>query len=199
MKKMQWLNEPEDWCVIDSSSLSMQVTPNTDFWRQTHYGFTVDDGPFYYCKVGGEFELNVKITGDYKNRFDQMGLMLRKDEKNWIKTGVEYVNGKMNLSTVVTIKKSDWSILELDEKPKSIWLKVIRKMDAVEIKYSLNNKDFSLMRLAYFPNNTVIMVGLMAASPDGNGFNALFESFDIKYLPDSERIKWLKKTNDLKQ
>ncbi len=193
MKKMQWYNEPEKWHIIDNSSLAMFVTPNTDFWRETHYGFTVDDGPFYYCTVGGEFELNIKITGEYKSRFDQMGLMIRKDEKTWIKTGVEYVNEKINLSAVVTHEKSDWSMVELKQNPKSIWLKVIRRRDAVEIKYSLDNKDFTMMRLAYFPDNVPVMVGLTAASPDGDGFNALFEGFDIKHLPDIRRKKWLEK------
>lgn len=75
MKKMQWLNEPKEWGV-EKQSLSMFVTPNTDYWRITHYGFTVDDGPFYYTTRGGEFEVKVKITGEYKTRYDQMGLML---------------------------------------------------------------------------------------------------------------------------
>ncbi|MDE6322346.1 MAG: DUF1349 domain-containing protein, partial [Muribaculaceae bacterium] len=72
--KMQWFNEPEQWSVKDNS-LSMFVTPQTDYWRISHYGFTVDDAPFYYGEYGGEFEATVKITGQYKERFDQAGLM----------------------------------------------------------------------------------------------------------------------------
>ncbi|WP_236669004.1 DUF1349 domain-containing protein [Aquimarina mytili] len=192
MKKMQWFNEPDTWKIINDSSLSMYVTPNTDFWRKTHYGFTVDDGPFYYSNVGGEFELNVKITGSYKTRFDQMGVMIRVNEKIWIKTGVEYVNQKINLSAVVTHQNSDWSMVELNQKPVSVWLKITRRLDAVEIKYSLDNADFTLMMLAYFPDNIPVMVGLTAASPDGNGFDALFEDYTIKHLPDKRRSEWLK-------
>ena len=48
------------------------------------------------------------------------------------------------------------------------------------------------MRLAYFPDNIPVMVGLTAASPDGDGFNALFEEFAIKHLPDKRRSEWLK-------
>lgn len=192
MKKFQWFNEPDQWEMINDSSLSMFVTPYTDYWRKAHYGFTVDDGPFCYLNVGGEFEANVKITGEYQNRFDQMGLMIRKDEKNWIKTGVEFVDGIINLSAVVTRKKSDWSVVPIPENPKSIWLKAKRIGDAVEIMYSLNNQDFTMMRLAYFPKNTPVMVGLTAASPDGDGFKALFEDFEVIHLPDSERKKWLK-------
>ena len=60
------------------------MTSHTDYWRLTHYGFTVDDGSFYYEMLGGEFEVKVKITGDHKSRFDQLGIMLRIDEKTWI-------------------------------------------------------------------------------------------------------------------
>ena len=191
MKKIQWYNEPDQWEVIDDSSLSMFVTPKTDYWRNTYYGFTVDDGPFCYVNMGGEFEVTVKITGAYKNRFDQMGLMIRKDEKNWIKTGVEYVNKKINLSAVATIEKSDWSVIELDDAPKSIWLKAIRLKDSIKIMYSLNGEEYKMMRLAYFPDNTPVMVGLTAASPDGDGFEALFEDFKIAHHPDSRRLTWL--------
>ncbi len=192
---MQWYNEPDIWKIIDDTSLSMFVTPNTDFWRKTHYGFTVDDGPFYYSIEGGEFELYVKITGAYKTRFDQMGVMIRIDEKTWIKTGVEYVNQRINLSAVVTHQNSDWSMVELKQRPTSVWLQVTRRLDAIEIKYSLNNTDFTVMRLAYFPDNVPVMVGLTAASPDGNGFDALFEDFAIKHLPDKRRSEWLKQND----
>jgi regulation of enolase protein 1 (concanavalin A-like superfamily) len=31
----------------------MQVTPKSDYWRISHYGFTVDDAPYYYTTYGG--------------------------------------------------------------------------------------------------------------------------------------------------
>ena len=192
MEKMHWFNEPKEW-VLENNKLSMFVTPKTDYWRITHYGFIVDDGPFFYQVVGGEFEAKVKITGDYKNRFDQMGLMLRIDEKTWIKTGIEFVNNRINISAVVTNEKSDWSVIETSTNPKSIWLKAIRKLDAVEIFYSLDNLTYTMIRLAYFPDNKPVMVGMTAASPDGVGFNALFENFEIKHVPDTRRLNWLEK------
>ena len=195
MKNMQWFNEPDTWKIIGESSLSMFVTPQTDYWRKTHYGFTVDDGPFFYANIGGEFEAQVKITGEYKHRFDQMGLMMRIDETTWIKTGVEFVNNKINLSAVVTHQYSDWSVVELAEKPSSVWLKVTRRLDSMEIGYSLDGETYSMMRLAYFPENKPLMVGLTAASPDGEGFNALFEDFVITHLPDQRRKEWLEKND----
>ena len=48
-----------------------------------------------------------------------------------------------------------------------------------------------MCNLAYFPENKSAMVGMMAASPDGKGFKAIFENFKIKHLPDERRLKWL--------
>lgn len=193
LEKMSWFNEPLSWSIGCDGSFKMFVTPQTDYWRITHYGFTVDDAPFYYGLYGGEFEVAVKITGDYKTTFDQMGLMLRIDEKNWIKAGVEYVDGKQNVSAVVTHNTSDWSVIRLDDAPKSIWIKAVRRLDAVEISYSLNGKDYIMMRTCYLQDNTPVKVGMMAASPDGQGFEALFEDFKVTLLPDARRLEWATK------
>ena len=190
VNKMNWLNEPSSWKVKDGN-LKMNVTPESDFWRKTHYGFTVDDGPFYYTTRGGEFEVSVKISGSYKTRFDQMGLMLRIDEEHWIKTGIEYVDGVYNFSTVVTDVYSNWSVIELNGKPESIWIKAVRRIDAVEIFYSLDGVKYKMSNVAYLSDKKPVMVGMMAASPDGDGFDALFEDFSVKHLPDLRRQKWL--------
>lgn len=195
MDKMNWFNEPSSWEVKDGN-LKMKVTPESDYWRKTHYGFTVDDGPFFYTTRGGEFEVSMKISGDYKTRFDQMGLMLRIDEEHWVKTGIEYLDGIYNFSTVVTDIHSNWSIVELTGRPKSIWIKAIRKIDAVEIFYSLDGVTYKMSNVVYLADNKPIMVGMMAASPDGNGFDALFEEFSIKHLPDLRRKEWLKKNKE---
>lgn len=191
LEKMQWYNEPQKWQIKDNALL-VQVTPKSDYWRISHYGFTVDDAPFYYGTYGGEFEAKVKLTGDYKVRFDQMGLMIRIDQKNYIKTGVEFVDGKFNISTVVTNQKSDWSVSPLDKVPPFVWIKAIRRLDAIEIYYSLDDKNYVMTRNAPLADNTPVMVGLMAACPDGNGFEAKFEHFSVKHLPDQRRLEWLK-------
>ena len=132
LERMQWFNEPENWSIEDNT-LTMDVTPQSDYWRISHYGFTVDDAPFLYTLRGGEFEVKVKISGEYKVRFDQAGLMLRIDKENYIKTGIEFVDGKYNLSAVVTHKTSDWSVIELDKPVEYVWIKAVRRLDAVEI------------------------------------------------------------------
>lgn len=194
LDRMQWFNEPEQW-EIQGNTLTMDVTPHTDYWRISHYGFTVDDAPFLHTLRGGEFEVKVKISGDYKTRFDQAGLMLRIDHENYIKTGIEYVDGKYNLSTVVTHHTSDWSIIPLEKPVPYIWIKAVRRLDAVEIFYSFDDREYTMMRNAWLQDNHPVMVGIMGASPDGEGFRAQFENFSIKHLPDARRTLWLKENS----
>ena len=192
LDKMQWFNEPTKW-EIKNNSLTMNVTPQSDYWRISHYGFTVDDAPFLYTLRGGEFEVKVKVTGDYIARFDQAGLMLRIDHENYIKAGIEFVDGKYNLSTVVTHHTSDWSIIALDRPVPFVWIKAVRRLDAIEVFYSFDDVTYTLMRNAWMPDNHPIMVGVMAACPDGNGFKSRFDNFSIKHLPDQRRVEWLKR------
>ena len=190
LEKMQWFNEPAQWAIQDQV-LSMQVTPQSDYWRISHYGFTVDDAPFLYTLRGGEFEVKVKVSGDYRARYDQAGLMLRIDHENYIKAGIEFVDGKYNLSAVVTHHTSDWSIIPLEKPVPFVWIKAVRRLDAIEIFYSFDDQEYTLMRNAWMQDNHPIMVGLMGASPDGQGFEARFEHFSIQHLPDQRRLQWL--------
>lgn len=192
LEKMNWFNEPTQW-KIDNGKLSMFVTPKSDYWRISHYGFTVDDAPFYYAEYGGEFEAKVKISGDYKVRFDQAGMMIRIDHENYIKTGIEFVDGKYNLSTVVTHHTSDWSVIALDRPVDAIWIKAVRRRDAIEIFYSFDDKNYVMMRNAWMEANRPVKVGMMGACPDGNGFNVTFSDFTVKHLPDAVRTEWLQK------
>lgn len=192
LEKMQWFNEPEEW-NIEGDALTFRVTPHTDYWRISHYGFTVDDAPFYYATYGGEFEAKIKISGEYAARFDQAGLMLRIDHHNYIKAGIEFVDGRYNLSTVVTHTTSDWSVIPLERPVPFIWLKAVRRLDAVEIFYSFDDRTYTLMRNAPLQDNTPVMVGPMAASPDGDGFRVRFEQFKVTHLPDLRRTEWLKR------
>ena len=192
LEKMNWFNEPSDWS-ISGDKLTMNVTPKSDYWRVSHYGFTVDDAPFYYAEYGGEFEAKVKITGDYKVRFDQAGMMIRLDHENYIKTGIEFVDRKYNLSTVVTHTTSDWSVIALDRPVEAIWIKAVRRLDAIEIFYSFDDKDYHMMRNAWMQANHPVRIGMFAACPDGDGFEATFSDFTVTHLPDRVRTDWLRK------
>ena len=175
---MEWYNEPATWSG-NAKQLRMTAGPGTDFWRITHYDFIRDSGPFYFTAISGNFEASVKVSGEYRELYHQAGLMIRIDEENWIKTGIEYVDGVQQVSAVVTRLVSDWSVAPRNDNPASVWLKLLRKGDHVQISYSFDNADFLLLRLAYFPPVAGVQVGLFAAAPGEQSFQVVFEDFVI--------------------
>jgi hypothetical protein len=179
---MQWYNDP---ARVEETQNRVTVTtkPQHDFWRETRHGFIKDDGHFYYREVSGDFTAEVKFTGAYKDQYDQAGLMLRADEFVWLKCGVELLNDVQQASTVVTRDYSDWSVVALPNTPESMWLRVVRLAEAVEVYYSLNGASYTLMRQAYLTKQETLQVGLMCCSPKGDGFTVTFEDFTITDAP----------------
>ncbi|WP_114750119.1 DUF1349 domain-containing protein [Pleomorphovibrio marinus] len=174
-----WINPPKEW-VKEGQVMRLVTSPDTDFWVKTHYGFIRHSGHFYHSTKEGDFEISCKFTGRYLDQYDQAGLMLLQDKENWIKAGVEYVDGRQNISAVITHGYSDWSVLPLEEAPADIYFKLRREGDFVEASYSLDGGDYSMYRLGYFIPSQPIKVGIMAASPEGKGFEVLFQDVSIK-------------------
>ncbi|CAF0925513.1 unnamed protein product [Adineta ricciae] len=181
-----WLNEPKKWSS-NASVINVHTDRETDFWRKTHNGCERDNGHFYYRSLPGDrdFTATVNIRGKYHTRYDQGGLMIRIDEKNWIKCGVEYVDGKQFASVVTTVNGwSDWSVVPINS-PDVLKLSVKREKEAIYINYAEGEQDeFRMMRLSYFPEipkEQNLLVGIMCASPnkETEGFEIIFEGLNI--------------------
>ena len=169
-----WLNEPAEWSG-DASALSLTTDRSTDFWRHTFYGFLRDNGHAFLTPVEGDFTASATVTGKYEQLYDQAGLMLRIDERNWIKTGIEYTDGLMHFSVVVTREVSDWSVIPLpDATPDDeLNVRLTRHGDAVRVQYAIGGNPWQMARLAPFPA-AAARVGVMACSPERAGFRASF-------------------------
>ncbi len=174
-----WLNEPASWGLA-GEILTVTTDPNTDFWRTTHYGFVRDTGHVHGAQTRGDFVLTATFAGEYRDLYDQAGIMLRLDEANWIKSGIELVDGQHQISAVVTREVSDWSVVALAEPAGTVTVKADRTGDTVTISYGLNGAPpATMLRLAYFPPELPVLAGVMCASPTGKGFTTRFENITI--------------------
>lgn len=176
---MEWYNEPSVWDV-QGDKITITSGSKTDFWRQTHYDFIRDNGHFFYQQIEGDFIADVKVNGEYQDLYDQAGIMVRLDEFNWMKCGIEFVEGVQQVSAVVTRDYSDWSIVPLPQNPASLWLRVTRRGTAIVVQYSLDGEQYTMLRMAYLTLIKTVSVGVMCASPEGDGFPVTFEKFKIE-------------------
>jgi uncharacterized protein len=175
----KWMNEPHQW-RREGNSLICTADPKTDFWRKTYYGYITDNGHFFYRSVAGDFTTSVKVTGKYHDLYDQAGLMVRLDKENWMKCGVEFVDGKQNMSVVITRDFSDWSTFRLPEGTGPLWVRVVRKKEALDIFYSLDAKNFAEIRTGYLVPSDSVDVGPAFAAPEGKGFEVRFDDWTVE-------------------
>jgi len=174
----QWLNAPAT-SEVSEHSLTITTDQNTDFWRETHYGFTRDTGHFLGVATGDGFTATVRIQGEFRSLYDQAGLMVRIDEKRWVKTGVEFTDGQAFLSTVVTNGKSDWSVSQPFKELEDFYIRVTLSNGAMRIQASRDGRFWPLLRLAPFPAASTYQVGPTACTPERSGLVVRFSEFEI--------------------
>jgi regulation of enolase protein 1 (concanavalin A-like superfamily) len=177
---MQWHNEPEEWSQ-HRTTVMMKVPPGTDFWRKTMTNTISDNAPFYYLEVEGDFEVRVKVKANYDNPDDQAGIMVREDEENWVKLGIQMVGDVPHMCATVTHDWSDWSMHPLPHLPEYMWVHAKKIGDGLEVYISEDSFDWMQIRQGDIVDNAILQVGLFCSSPNSeDGFQVTFEDFMIK-------------------
>ncbi len=172
----KWLNEPPVW-EGNESKFTLITGNETDFWQRTFYDFQRKDGHFFYIDYEGDFTCEVNLVADFEVLYDQLGLMVRVDDENWIKTGLEYTDGAAHISTVVTRTWSDWSMIKPTKFEGEVRIRLTRHGEAIRIQYLDEHSVWIMLRLAYLDMSESCQIGIMACSPQRSGFVANFSDF----------------------
>ena len=173
-----WLNAPEKF-TRDEAQLRVTTDANTDFWRTTSYGFIRDSGHFFGTHVDGAFTAQLHVAAQYSALYDQAGMMVRIDAQHWIKCGVEFSDGQLLLSTVLTLDKSDWAVSLAPAMPNGFWLRVTVEKGVIRVQYSTDGLRWPLLRLAPFPEAGHYLVGPMCCTPERGGLEVVFLQFSL--------------------
>jgi regulation of enolase protein 1 (concanavalin A-like superfamily) len=178
-EQLKWLNEPPRY-TNDGGLLRVTTGHETDFWRETFYGFWRDNGHFLYRSVTGDFTAEVTIKGEYEALYDQAGLMMRLGETHWVKAGIEFTDGRMYFSVVITNDVSDWSLVAIPTDPAGVRIRLTRHREAVRVQYlDSGDNSWKPVRLGYFPPSDRVDVGMMCCSPQRAGFEVAFADFVV--------------------
>jgi uncharacterized protein len=175
---MAWLNEPRQWSVKDGT-ISVVTELKTDFWRRTFYDWVTDNGHFYHQSVTGDFTAEATVSARHTTLFDQAGMMLRVDDRNWLKTGLEVTSGAVHVSTVLTRDFSDLSIVAMPPHDGDVAMRLTRFDSAVTVHCRAGDGPWQLLRLGYLDMPASVNVGVMCCSPERAGLEATFRDFHI--------------------
>ena len=174
-----WLNEPTDWRVDPAGVLSVVTEHASDFWRETHYGFVRDSGHFLGFPAPAAFTAQLRIRAQYEALYDQAGIMVRIDERRWIKAGIEWSDGRAMLGSVLTEGRSDWATSPYEHDAQDFWMRATVANGVIRLQVSADGMIWPLARLAPFPVAPSYRVGPMACTPERAGLRVRFSDLRI--------------------
>ncbi|MDB5507231.1 MAG: hypothetical protein JWR75_1869 [Devosia sp.] len=180
MTEPSWINQPPVWHEADGV-LEVETGKETDWWNNTFYGFLHDTGHFRAEPATGDFTYSLSFSAAYETLFDQAGAMVYVDARNWLKAGIEFADGRMNFSVVVTRDdQSDWSVMQLppDTAP-TVTLRLSRHGESLRIERLAPDGTWWLARLAYLTMPDTVSIGPMCCSPVGEGLKVRFENMTL--------------------
>jgi regulation of enolase protein 1 (concanavalin A-like superfamily) len=105
--------------------------------------------------------------------------MIRVDDRYWLKTGVEYFDGRTRFSTVVSLDYSSWAVADLPTRASELVLYLKRRNDSVEVRYAVDYLEPELAALVYLPPGEEVLAGAMCAAPEGTGFEVTFRDLMV--------------------
>lgn len=173
-----WLNKPHHSAIV-ADILEVTTDKGSDFWRETFYGFTRDNGHFYGIPAPSRFTAQLRIRADYEQLYDQAGIMVRIDEKHWVKAGIELSDGRSMLSSVLTDGRSDWATAPYEGNPKDFWMRATVADGVLRLQVSGDGKIWPLVRLAPFPKAESYQVGPMCCTPEREGLKVHFSDWQL--------------------
>ncbi len=127
----------------------------------------------------GDFTAEVTVSATHTTLFDQAGMMVRADERNWMKTGLEVTSGAVHVSTVYTREFSDVSMVPIGRYDGALAMRVTRFGMALSVHCRGGDGPWQLLRLGHLDMPASVDVGVMCCSPERAGLEATFKDFRI--------------------
>ena len=169
-----WTHPPVS-AELDGDVLRVTAVEGSDAWRTTSYGFVHDSEHALLRPTDGAFSVEVSFVLDLPEQFDQAGLFLRVDEREWIKAGVEQSDELPQVGAVVTHGTSDWSVAPVPSwSGRTVTVRASRSGDAVTIRAWADGEEPRLVRVAHFDADAVVQAGLFCAAPTRAGLTVTF-------------------------
>ena len=177
LNDFEWFNEPEN-VILSERQMTIQVAKQTDFWQSIHHGLKKDNGSFFFKRVKNNSTLVIKWHFENAINFNQCGIMVRADERNWFKSSLMTANeNNIEIGTCLTISgHSDWAGSKIKRMPHELYYKLERKGDDFICFYSFDGQKYTRLRQFYLKSlEDELKVGAYIAAPQAEPFKAVLE------------------------
>ena len=184
LNDFKWMNESK--VEEADGKIMVYATPKSDFFcggdeQDEFTPPTKTNAPFYYTDVTGDFVLRVKVSHDFLYTYDSSSVLVMIDENNWAKICFEATDFNTHAAVSVITKdglSDDANGCNIEGN--AAWLQIVRAKNAFGFQYSVNGKDFYMMRFFKMNAGKTVKVGLLAQSPLGEGGERYYEDLTIE-------------------
>lgn len=185
-RNFHWLNESS--IRFDKEKAILYAPPKSDYFCNngaiSENGITPDtlnNAPFFYTEVVGDFVMRVKVELDFKDVFDSSSIMVMKDMNVWAKACFELTDfGTHAVVSVVTNLVSD-DANGCNIEGKAVWLQVVRTGQSFAFHYSTDGINYYMMRFFNLPVGESVKVGFVPQSPTGSGGDRIYSNFLLEH------------------
>ncbi len=171
-----WLNPTI--ASVDGDDLLVTAARGSDLWQSTYYGFQRDSGHALLAPFHPGQAVEVSFLLDYDTLYDQAGLLVRVNERTWVKAGVEISDGVPQLAAVVTHGVSDWSTGEVAEwAGHVVTIRASWARDALVLR-ARTDAGWRMFRLVPFPAASAT-AGPYCCAPEREGLTVRFTDWRV--------------------
>jgi len=192
-----WLRRPPE-ASIEHDRVRLTTQPGTDLWQRTYYGFRNDNAPALLLPLSENSTFTVRASFEYRNRFDQAGVLVTLDADNWAKASIEYEDPDLSrLGSVVTNRGySDWATRDIPT-PHRMWYRLSQRGPDFLVEAGTDGQHWEQLRVFHLhelgettqqmgessPGSVPpapVSVGIYACSPGESSFEARFDRISLE-------------------
>lgn len=175
------LNGAADNTKVENGKLTLTSDAKRDNFVDPDGKLSNNTAPILLTEIDNKqpFTFMAKVTPTFLKMYDAGTLYIYVKEDLWLKLAMEMdERSKTRIVSVRTIGTSDDNDHDVIEQ-KGVYLKISSDTKTVGFYYSLDKKEWQLIRLFKNDYPAAIQVGISAQSPLGEGNKAVFEDISL--------------------
>ena len=175
------LNQAAENTSVENGKLTLRSGPRCDNFRDPDGKLSNDSAPILLTEIDNSqpFTLTARVTPTFNDRYDAGTLFIYANEDLWFKFAMEMDERRnTRMVTVRTIGTSDDNDHDVITQ-RSVIMKISSDTRTIGFYYSLDGRDWQLIRLFKNDYPAALWICLSAQSPLGNGNTVLFEEISL--------------------
>ncbi len=177
----RWTNDPAGWEPLPGGGLRIHAPARSDYFRDPAGAMPpTDSAPYLWLEATGDFVAQALVRPHFSATYDSGCLMMRHSAEHWAKLCFEQTDfGTRAAVSVVTRGTSD-DANGVDLAVDAVWLQICRVGDVFGLHYSLDGRQWRMVRYAGLAVPATVRIGMVAQSPVGDGAAIDFAHFGLE-------------------